>query len=69
MEFKKLISTYDSKTFIIEEDLPDIGAYLYVFENDTCVYDSVQDNLRICIDVAFEKYQVPRDSWKDAEND
>ena len=64
MELKKLISIYGNRRFIIEEDLPEVGAYLYIYDDNKCIYDCLQDNIEICKEVAFESYHVPFDSWK-----
>jgi hypothetical protein len=67
MKFKKLISYYGDKKYLIEEDLPEVGAYLYVYEGDKCVFDHLQDNIEICIRLAYEEYAVPTDSWNLSE--
>ena len=65
MKIKKLVSLYSSKKFVIEEDLPDVGAYLYVYDGVDCIYDCLQDNVEICKEVAFEEYEVPNESWEE----
>ena len=67
MKFKKFVSMYGNKKFIIDEDLPEVGAYLYVYDGDKCVYDCLQDNIELCKEVAHEEYQVPLDSWEKLE--
>ncbi|WP_293716009.1 hypothetical protein [Thiolapillus sp.] len=52
--------------FIIEEDLPKVGAYLYVYEGDNCVFDCLQDSIDICKEIALEQYNVPLESWKNS---
>ncbi len=64
MRFKKLMSRNDSKTFVIDEDLPEVGAYLYVYDGDDCIYDCLQDSIEICKSIALEEYNVPLDSWE-----
>ena len=63
MIFRKYIAIYNGKKFIIEEDIPDVGAYLYVYEKDKCIYDYLQDNIVNCQKLAFENFEVPLDSW------
>ena len=60
----KFISYKDDKKFIIEEDLPKVGAYLYVYEGENCIFDCLQDSVDICKEIALERYGVPLDSWK-----
>ncbi len=63
-KFKILGCKYNDKTFKIEEDLPDVGWYLKVFNDEAnCIADHLQENLEILIDFAFEKYQIPKDLW------
>lgn len=54
--------------FIIEEDNPDVGVYLYVYEDGKCARDLLQNDIPTCIAVAFEEYGVPRDLWREVEN-
>ena len=65
MDFKKLVAEFEAKRFVIEEDLPEVGAYLYVYDNDSCIKDYLQDSIDICKKIALEDYQVPLDSWKE----
>jgi hypothetical protein len=65
MEFKKFVAFNDNKKFVIEEDLPGVGAYLYVYDSSNCIYDFLQDNIEICKKVASEDYGVSYESWKE----
>jgi hypothetical protein len=49
--------------FIIERDEA-VGFYLYVYENEYCVRDYLQDTLELAIEMASEDYQVPKEAWK-----
>ena len=49
---------------MIEPDLPDVGVYLYVYENGKCVRDFLQNDVLTCIEVAFQDYGVPRGKWR-----
>lgn len=51
------------KRFQIEEDNPDVGVYLYVYENGKCVADYLQDSIQMCMDFALEEYSVSLDLW------
>jgi len=59
----KLEAKYNGKVFIIEEDMPEVGAYLYVLEGGRCVVDYLQNDIETCIAQAFEEFGVPFDSW------
>ncbi len=54
---------YHEQIFRIEEDYPDVGAYLYVFEKEKDKYDYLQNSVKDCIEFAFEEFGVPIDSW------
>jgi len=50
--------------FEIQGDFPQIGAYLYVWdEKGKGVYDHLQDSVEICKEQALEEYGVPLDEW------
>lgn len=46
---------------------PSVGFYLYVFEDDRCVRDYLQDTLETAINCAFEDYNVPKTAWRKIE--
>ncbi|MDR0770188.1 MAG: hypothetical protein LBE75_03195 [Burkholderiales bacterium] len=56
-------SIQDSRVFKIEEDYPEVGAYLYVYENGQCIHDYLQDNVEMCKAFAFEEFNVSIDGW------
>lgn len=57
-----------SRRFEIVHD-PAVGYYLYVFENEKCVRDHLQDTLDTAIDNALEDYQLPRSAWMAVQTD
>jgi len=59
----KLISKHNNLTFEIVEDLPEVGFYLYVYDNNNCLEDHLQDTEQISKEFALEEYGVPLDSW------
>ncbi len=52
-----------NRIYMIEEDLPDVGCYLYVLENGKIIADHLQDDIETIIKQAKEDYGVPVDSW------
>ncbi len=64
MKWKSTTSPNQSKHFIIVFD-QHIGFYLYVYENNKCVSDYLQDTLEYAKEHAWDEYQVPKDSWKE----
>jgi|ERR1035437_4071105 acyl carrier protein len=66
IEFKIFESKLKGLKFKIEEDYPDVGWYLYVFEGEKCTYDYLQDTFQICKEFAFKKFEVPIDSWNNS---
>lgn len=63
MEFQKLEAVYKGIRFIIEEDYPNVGAYLYVYTDNICIKDSLQNTVNDCIEIALEEYGVPITEW------
>jgi hypothetical protein len=51
---------------VIDEDAA-VGFYLYVFEGDRCLYDYLQDSLKLAKDFAEERFGVPQAAWKPAK--
>jgi hypothetical protein len=63
MEFKVFESFFGALRFKIVEDLPGVGADIYVYEDDKCVRDDHQDTILMCMEFAQEYFEVPLDSW------
>ena len=63
MEFKILEAEKDNLKFIIEEDFPEVGVYLYIFKDGKCIKDYLQNNIEICKAQAFEEYGVSLSEW------
>ncbi len=64
-KLKQLESTLGSRKFRIEQDMPEIGWYLKVYENGKCIADHLQDNLEAVVQQAEEQYSVPSNSWRE----
>ena len=62
----KYSSTYmhpEGLSFIIDED-KNVGFYLYVYDrNGSNTHDYLQDDLETVKFFAFNKFDVPEDSW------
>lgn len=68
MEFIVLETYWNNLIYKIEEDLPEIGAYLYCFDSELCVNDYLQNSIEECKIFALEEFGVPIDSWKKISN-
>jgi hypothetical protein len=60
-----LKAQHNDLEFVIEEDHPNVGAYLYVYQGGKCVRDFLQNDEAMCIEIAFENYGVPRELWSE----
>ncbi len=63
MQFKIFEAIYNEMRFRIEEDYPKVGAYLYIYKNDYCIRDDLQNNIKDCMEIALEDYGVPLINW------
>ena len=59
-----LEASHNELVFKIEEDLPEVWAYLYVFRGHDCIYDYLQDSVDICKKQAKEEFGVPLGAWE-----
>jgi hypothetical protein len=67
LEMKKYKAVLSVREFIIEQDLPDVGYYLYVYENGKCIKDYLQNNLPKIMKQAEELYGIKSEMWKEIE--
>jgi len=65
MKFKKYIASQKKHTFIIDEDLPQVGAVLYILKNNKIVSDYLQKSIQQCKMQAFKEYDVSLDDWQE----
>lgn len=66
MQLKKYQSDFKEKKYVIEEDMPEVGWYLYIFDKSgKCIADYLQDNFKIVVDFAEEEFKIPKESWKE----
>lgn len=62
----KYISNTKELSLVIEEDSPDIGAYLYVYNSHgDCIADYLQDDVDSCKRQACETFGVALNNWKE----
>lgn len=65
-EYKLYKTSKDEFHFEIEEDLPDVGWYLRVYDNHNhCIADYLQDTLKDAKDLATEKFEIDQANWKE----
>ena len=63
MKWQANVETLQPRYFVIKED-PCVGFYLYIFENNKCIFDHLQDTFEIAIECAYTDYGVPKNAWK-----
>lgn len=62
--FEKYIVITRKETFLIEEDLPGVGWYLYrIDQNGETTHDYLQDSKADAMEYALEIFQIPVASW------
>jgi hypothetical protein len=66
MERKRLTAEYCGVVCEIEEDKPDVGAYLYVFLTEEIHYDYLQHSIIDCQEFALEEFDIPLNRWQAA---
>lgn len=64
MEFMVFEVRQNNKLFRIEEDYPEVGVYLYVYENGECIKDYLQNDIQTCKLIALEEYNIPQEKWE-----
>ena len=67
MNLKTFKIEHNGLSFKIEEDYPEVGTYLYVFKNNKCIKDYLQNTVLDCKEIAFEQYGVPINNWEEVK--
>lgn len=62
-------SEHLGRLFKIQEDLPAVGAYLFIYEGGKDMYDYLQNSVIHCMEFAAEEFGVPMDSWSELISD
>jgi hypothetical protein len=63
INFRKFEVEHNGLMFQIEEDFPEVGVYLYVYQNEECIKDFLQNSIDVCKRLALEDYGVPLEKW------
>jgi len=63
MKGELLRAQQGSRTYVIEQDLPEIGAYLRIYEDGRDIADYLQDSIEDCKAFALEEFDVSTESW------
>jgi hypothetical protein len=66
MERRRLMATCCGVVCEIEEDKPEVGAYLYAFMSDGTQYDYLQNSIMDCQEFALEEFSIPLSCWQAA---
>jgi hypothetical protein len=61
-----LVAAQNTLRFEIVPNYVEVGVYLFVYENDKCVRDDLQNDVKTFQNVAFEAYGVPLTQWGEA---
>ncbi|AHJ96769.1 hypothetical protein [Hymenobacter swuensis] len=60
----KLTAYHEDFCFMIEEDLPEIGWYLFVYnQNQSCLFDYLQNSQELAKEFAQQEFGVPLSAW------
>ncbi len=62
---RKYSAKANALRFVISQDKPEVGWYLYVYSGDKCIADHLQDSLDKAKEMALEKYAVPFSLWRE----
>lgn len=63
MKYRIYIVEKKGVIYRIEEDYPEVGCYFYVIKKGRIIYDSLQDNVRLCMEIAEEEYGILKSEW------
>ena len=57
---------FKERKFRIEKDHPEVGVYLYIYENEKCVKDYLQNTIEACKEITLQEYGVPLNKWEES---
>jgi hypothetical protein len=55
MDFKKFEAKFNGQLYEIDQDFPEVGAYLFIYEDNVCIRYELQNTIKICMERAFKK--------------
>jgi len=67
MKFRVWEVNKGEKLFRMQEDNPEIGVYLFVYEGQKCTIDYLQNDVDICKEFAFDEFGIKIDSWTEVQ--
>ena len=67
MEYRKFKAKHEEFTFLLEEDFPEVGVYMYISRAGRGFRDELQDSIDICKRRAYREYGVPLDAWEEVK--
>mgnify|MGYP001799522492 FL=1 len=67
MEYRKFKAQHGEFTFLLEEDFPEVGVYMYISKAGRGFRDELQNNIDLCKEQAYEEYGVPLDAWEEVK--
>lgn len=63
------VTHHEGKRYLIKEDLPDVGFYLFVYDKSgKCTHDYLQDTLEVAKYHALSEFGVPIATWSTLPN-
>lgn len=64
----KFVALHKNIRFEIEQDAPEVGFYIYIFdETGKCIRDYLQNDLETTMEFALEEFGVPTSAWMKEE--
>ena len=68
-KYKKYIAIMGDGRYFIEEDRPEVGWYLHVYQNGQSTADDLKEDFDGITAHAASKYGVPADIWEEVDKD
>lgn len=62
---KRYVAIIGNRRLEIEQDVPEVGWYLRIYENEKSVADHLQDSLEAVMQQAKDNYGVLEHQWKE----
>lgn len=65
MKYRVYIVEKKGLIYKIEEDYPEVGCYFYIIKKGRVIYDSLQNDIKSCMEIAQEEYNILESEWKE----